>query len=85
MLVIVSGPSGVGKDTVIAALRELPASTPRHFVVTCTTRPRRPYEVDGEHYHFLDQAGFEALRGTQARDPRLRVAPDEAVGERQQG
>jgi guanylate kinase len=62
MLVIVSGPSGVGKDTVIAALRELPASTPRHFVVTCTTRPRRPYEVDGEHYHFLDQAGFEALR-----------------------
>ena len=62
MLVIVSGPSGVGKDTVIAALRLLPADAPRHFVVTCTTRPRRPYEIDGEHYHFLDQSAFEALR-----------------------
>jgi guanylate kinase len=62
MLVIVSGPSGVGKDTVIAELRELPAATPRHYVVTCTTRPRRPYEVDGVHYHFLDHAAFEALR-----------------------
>ena len=62
MLVIVSGPSGVGKDTVIAELREMPSDPPRHFVVTCTTRPRRPYEVDGEHYHFLDQAGFERMR-----------------------
>jgi guanylate kinase len=63
MLVIVSGPSGVGKDTVIAELRQLPSDPARHFVVTCTTRPRRAYEVDGEHYHFLDEAAFEALRG----------------------
>jgi guanylate kinase len=59
MLVIVSGPSGVGKDTVITALRAMPAEPERHFVVTCTTRPRRTYEVDGEHYHFLDRATFE--------------------------
>ena len=59
MLVIVSGPSGVGKDTVITALRAMPADPERYFVVTCTTRPRRDYEVDGEHYHFLDRATFE--------------------------
>ena len=62
LLVIVSGPSGVGKDTVISALRAMPSDPPRHFVVTSTTRPRRPYEVDGVHYHFLDEATFEARR-----------------------
>jgi guanylate kinase len=62
MLVIVSGPSGVGKDTVIEALRNGPDATARHYVVTCTTRPRRSYEVDGVHYQFLDDASFQALR-----------------------
>ena len=62
MLVIVSGPSGVGKDTVITALSALPSEQPRHFVVTCTTRPRRAYEVDGVHYHFLDEETFEERR-----------------------
>jgi guanylate kinase len=60
LLVIVSGPSGVGKDTVINALRAIPADPPRHFVVTCTTRPRRAYEIDGIHYHFLSRAAFLA-------------------------
>ena len=58
MLVIVSGPSGVGKDTVIASLVEVPIEPPRYFVVTCTTRPRREYEVDGVHYHFLSEKEF---------------------------
>lgn len=59
MLVIVSGPSGVGKDTVISSLCLVPTEPERYFVVTSTTRPRRPYEVDGVHYHFLDKAEFE--------------------------
>jgi guanylate kinase len=62
LLVIVSGPSGVGKDTVIEALKRLPDTDLRHYVVTCTTRPARSYEVDGVHYHFVDPAEFERLR-----------------------
>jgi guanylate kinase len=61
-LVIVSGPSGVGKDTVIAALRRRPGGEDFHYVVTCTTRPPRPYEEDGVHYRFLSDSEFEALR-----------------------
>jgi guanylate kinase len=61
MLVIISGPSGVGKDTVITALRERAHEPEYHYVVTCTTRPRRPYEVDGLHYRFLDRETFERL------------------------
>jgi guanylate kinase len=64
MLVIVSGPSGVGKDTVIASLRTIPVDPARHFVITSTTRPRRPYEVDGVHYHFIDDAEFERRRAS---------------------
>jgi guanylate kinase len=62
MLVIVSGPSGVGKDTVISTLCLVPTQPERYFVVTCTTRPRREYEVDGVHYHFLTSEAFEEKR-----------------------
>jgi guanylate kinase len=61
-LVIVSGPSGVGKDTVIAALRRRPGGEDFHYVVTCTTRPPRPYEEDGVHYRFLSDAEFQGLK-----------------------
>jgi guanylate kinase len=62
MLVIISGPSGVGKDTIIEALRRLPRDPDYHYVVTCTTRARRPGETDGVSYHFLDRERFLALR-----------------------
>lgn len=55
-LFIVSGPSGVGKDTVIERLRERYPEA--YFAVTATTRPRRPGEMDGVHYYFMDDATF---------------------------
>ena len=64
MLVIISGPSGVGKDTIIDALKARDHEPDYHYVVTCTTRPRRPYEVDGVHYHFVEPKTFQRLRET---------------------
>jgi guanylate kinase len=62
MLVIISGPSGVGKDTIIQALRERPRDADYYYVVTCTTRARRPGEIDGVSYQFLDPEEFRTLR-----------------------
>ena len=62
MLVIISGPSGVGKDTIIEALRRRPHDPELTYVVTCTTRARRPGEIDGRSYHFLSEAAFTDLR-----------------------
>jgi guanylate kinase len=60
MLVVVSGPSGVGKSTIVAELaRRHPQVVP---IVTATTRPRRPGEVDGVHYHFMSTEDFDRLR-----------------------
>ena len=60
MLVVVSGPSGVGKSTIVAELaRRHPQVVP---IVTATTRPRRPGEIDGVHYHFMSTEDFERLR-----------------------
>jgi guanylate kinase len=62
MLVVVSGPSGVGKSTVVAELaRRRPQVVP---IVTTTTRPQRPDEIDGVHYHFVDREAFEELIAT---------------------
>ena len=63
LLVVISGPSGVGKDTIIEALKERPHEHEYHYVVTCTTRRRRPGEIDGISYHFLDVKRFRAMRG----------------------
>jgi len=62
MLVIISGPSGVGKDTIIDALRERDHDPEYHYVITCTTRSPRPGEVDGVDYHFLSRDAFLRLR-----------------------
>jgi guanylate kinase len=62
MLVIISGPSGVGKDTIIEALHRRRHRPPYHYVVTCTTRARRPGEIDGVSYNFLTTDQFKALR-----------------------
>jgi guanylate kinase len=61
-LVIISGPSGVGKDTIIDALRERPRDPDYHYVVTCTTRAPRPGEVEGMSYQFLSNEAFHQLR-----------------------
>ena len=62
MLVIISGPSGVGKDTILEALKRRSHDPEYHYVVTCTTRATRPGEVDGVDYHFLDRATFATQR-----------------------
>ena len=53
---IISGPSGVGKSTVLHALMERRKNV--YFSVSATTRDPRPGEVDGVHYHFLDVDTF---------------------------
>jgi len=61
-LVIISGPSGVGKDTIIEAMRRRTPLYPRHFVTTVTTRRRRPSEIEGVSYHFLSLQDYQRLR-----------------------
>jgi guanylate kinase len=56
LLIVISGPSGVGKDSVVQALMKRGDSF--HFVVTATTRPRRPEEVHGKDYFFLSKEDF---------------------------
>jgi guanylate kinase len=56
LLVVISGPSGVGKDSVIARMKEMDLNL--HFVVTATTRPSRPEETNGVDYFFLTSDQF---------------------------
>ncbi|MCU0495018.1 MAG: guanylate kinase [Chloroflexaceae bacterium] len=59
LLVVISGPSGVGKDSVLMRMREL--GFPFHFVVTANSRPQRPGEIDKLDYHFVSVERFEAM------------------------
>lgn len=59
LLIVLSGPSGVGKDSVLMRMREL--GFPFHFVVTANSRIKRPGERDGIDYHFMDRERFESL------------------------
>jgi guanylate kinase len=59
--VIISGPSGVGKDAIIEAMRRREPPYPRSYVITVTTRDRRKNEIDGTHYHFLSVDDYGRL------------------------
>ncbi|XP_015056671.1 guanylate kinase 2, chloroplastic/mitochondrial [Solanum pennellii] len=59
LIIVVSGPSGVGKDAVIKRLREVRENI--HFVVTATTRGKRPGEVDGKDYFFTSKEEFLSM------------------------
>jgi guanylate kinase len=56
LLIVISGPSGVGKDVTVKRMKE--RGMPFHFVVTATTRPKRPGEVHGVDYFFISVAEF---------------------------
>jgi guanylate kinase len=59
MLLVISGPAGVGKDTVWQlAAAQLPTFSK---AITCTTRPRREGEQEGVHYYFVSEAEFDRL------------------------
>lgn len=66
---IISGPSGVGKSTVLKAL--LDKRNDIYFSVSATTRPPRPGEIDGIHYHFMD---VDTFRDWIAKDKFLEYA-----------
>lgn len=59
LLVVISGPSGVGKDSVLVRMKE--RGLPFHFVVTATTRPKRPGEIDGQDYFFVSSDEFARM------------------------
>ncbi|MFI9388020.1 guanylate kinase [Kutzneria sp. NPDC052558] len=58
-LTVLSGPSGVGKSSVLSELRGLGEDV--YYSVSVTTRKPRPGEVDGEHYHFVDRDEFDRM------------------------
>jgi guanylate kinase len=59
LLIVISGPSGVGKDSVIQRMKEI--GTPFHFVITATTRPKRTDETDGLDYFFVSHDDFAEM------------------------
>lgn len=59
LLIVISGPSGAGKDTVVQRMQE--RGLPFHFVVTATTRPKRPNETHGKDYWFVSKEEFARM------------------------
>jgi guanylate kinase len=59
LLIVISGPSGAGKDTIMQRMQE--RGLPFHFVVTATTRPKRDNEFHGKDYFFLSKEEFARM------------------------
>jgi guanylate kinase len=59
LLIVISGPSGAGKDTVMQRMQE--RGLPFHFVVTATTRPKRENEIQGQDYFFVTKDEFARM------------------------
>jgi guanylate kinase len=59
LMLILSSPSGAGKTTISRMLLDRDAEI--NLSVSATTRPQRPGEIDGTHYHFVDQAEFDRM------------------------
>jgi len=59
LMLVLSSPSGAGKTTICRHL--LPADDQINLSVSATTRPKRPNEIDGADYHFVDQETFDAM------------------------
>ena len=59
LLIVISGPSGVGKDSVLKRMKE--RDLPFHFVVTATTRPQRDSEQHGVDYFFMSTEEFTEM------------------------
>jgi len=59
LLIVLSGPSGVGKDALLRRMKE--QKYPFHYVVTVTSRPRREGEKDGVDYRFVSQREFQQM------------------------
>ena len=59
LMLILSSPSGAGKTTISRMLLDRDAEI--NLSVSATTRPKRPGEIDGTHYHFVDQGTFDRM------------------------
>ncbi len=59
LFIVISGPSGVGKDATLDSMKE--AGFPLHYVLTATTRSKRPGEKDGVAYRFLSEDKFRQM------------------------
>ncbi len=59
LLVVISGPSGVGKDAILDRMKSL--DVPYHFALTATARPKRDNEVDGVDYLFVNRDEFQNM------------------------
>ena len=59
LLIVISGPSGVGKDATLDKMKK--ASLPYHYIVTATTRPKRSGEKDGVDYWFISEDKFRQM------------------------